>query len=92
MTYPRLKFTIKRRPPPPALPPFECVVCEEQIERDPFSPDFQAPPICWSCCWAHGHNRMQTHQLPFEMWSGFRAAYALLKAMDKEIARARRTH
>lgn len=87
----RIRLKITRKPPPPALDPFECAICQEMVERDPYSPDFQAPPVCWRCSWA-GQNRLQTHQLPFSLWNGFRAAYALLRAMDKEIERARRTH
>lgn len=87
----RLRIVIKRKPPPPALPPFDCAICEQQIERDPYSPNFQAPPVCYACSWS-GQNRLQTHQLPFSVWSQFRTAYALLSAMDKEIARARRAH
>jgi len=87
----RIKITITRKPPPPALAPFECAICQEMVERDPYSPDFQAPPVCQRCSWT-GQNRLQIHQLPFSMWGGFRAAYALLRAMDKEIERARRAH
>lgn len=87
----RIKITITRKPPPPALPPFECLLCLQMIERDPYSPDFNAPPVCWGCQW-RGQNRLQTKQLPYEMWDGFRTAYALLAEIDKEIARARRTH
>lgn len=90
MTTPRLRLVIKRKPPPPALPPFECAICEQMIERDAYSPDFQAPPICNSCKWQGQAVRL--NQLPFSMWGQFRTAYALLSALDKEIARARRTH
>ncbi|UZW54014.1 hypothetical protein NUH86_10755 [Sphingobium sp. JS3065] len=42
----RIKIAIRRKPPLTALEPFECAICQEQIERDPYSPDFQAPPVC----------------------------------------------
>ncbi|WP_145201310.1 hypothetical protein [Sphingobium sp. B2] len=86
----RIRLVLKPKPPPPPLPPFECAICEQIIERDPYSPDHEAPPICWPCGWL-GQNRLQTHQLPVSMWGPFRAAYALLATLDKEIARARRT-
>lgn len=87
----RIRIEIKLKPPPPPLAPFECAICEHMVERDPYSPDHQAPPVCWACQWL-GQTRLQTHQLPYEMWNGFRTAYALLRAIDKEIERARRTH
>lgn len=84
----RIKIKIARKPAPPALDPFECVGCRQLIERDPYSPDFNAPPICWACTW-RGQNRLQTRQLPYSMWAPFRTAYVLLALIDKEIADAR---
>lgn len=88
MTYTKIKFEIKRKPPPPALEPFECLGCRKMIERDPRSPDFQAPPICLNCTWV-GQGRLQTRQLPYSMWAPFRTAYALLYLLDKEMVYAR---
>jgi len=87
----RIKLVIKRKPPPPHLPSFVCVLCEQEIERDPYHPDHQTPPICYPCEW-RGQGRLQTRQLPFRHWTNFRRAYVLLAALDKEIARARHTY
>ncbi|MFT3967615.1 MAG: hypothetical protein QM690_17205 [Sphingobium sp.] len=91
MTGPRIKLVIKRKPLPPPVDPFECVVCQQMIERDPFSPDHEKPPICWPCCWL-GQGRLRTRQLPYTLLTPFRAAHALLIALDKEIANARSRH
>lgn len=86
----RITFVLTRKPAPPALEPFECLLCRQMIERDPYTPDFNAPPVCWGCQW-RGQNRLQTRQLPHELWASFRVAYALLSEIDRETSRAR-TH
>jgi hypothetical protein len=87
----KIKLEIKRKPPPPPLEPFVCVVCEREVERDPYYPDHQTPPVCHYCEW-RGQGRLQTRQLPFRHWTNFRRAYVLLAALDKEITRARHAH
>lgn len=79
---------IKRKPPPPPLEPFECLACREMIERDPFSPDFNAPPVCWRCQWSED-GRTQLASLPFGAWGYFRTAQVLLNCIKKESAHAR---
>lgn len=87
----KMKLVIKRKPPPPPLPPFTCVACEEEIERDPFNPDWNAPPVCWRCTWRTS-GRMESRQIPYSLHLHFKRFYAVTKAMDKEIERARTTH
>jgi hypothetical protein len=84
----KIRVEVRRKPAPPALDPFECLACRQLIDRDPYTPDFNAPPICWACTW-RGQPRLQTKQLPFSMWQPFRTAYALLQLLDQEIAHAR---
>lgn len=85
------KLVIKRLPPPPPLPSFGCVVCEQEIERNPHNPDFERPPICFRCS-------MQTPTRPrlsgtgVEHWYDFRRAHALLCAIEEETKRARHAH
>jgi hypothetical protein len=88
MTYTKIKFEIKRKPPPPALEPFECLVCREMIERDPYRPDLEQFPVCYRCT-------MRTPTMPqlagvtIEYWSTFYRAHALLCALKQEIDYAR---
>lgn len=84
----RLKIEITRKPPPPSLDPFECLACREMVERDPYSPDHNAPPVCWRCSWSAG-GRTQLASLPFSAWGQFRTAQVLLNLISKEIADAR---
>ena len=87
----KFKLVLKRKPPPPPLPSFVCVVCQEETQRDPYRPELQTPPICHHCEW-RGQGRLQTRQLPFRHWTNFRRAYVLLAALDKEIDHARHNH
>ncbi len=87
----RPRIVIMPRPAPPPLAPFTCVICEAEVERDPYQPDWQRPPICVHCTW-RASNRLQSRQLPYEYWAVFRRAYALFAAIDQEIARARCAH
>lgn len=85
----RIKLEITRKPPPPPLDPFECVVCQEMIERDPHTPEHQEPPVCFRCAISV---RTQLGGAPHEMWKPLHRAAAILAAMKKEIACARRAH
>jgi hypothetical protein len=84
----RIKLVIERKPPPPALDPFECLACRKMIERDPYTPDFQAPPVCWACVWAEG-GRTQLGDVPFSAWTQFRTVRVIINLIDREAARAR---
>lgn len=88
---PRIKLRIERKPPPPALDPFECVACQEMVERDPYQPDWERAPICNYCNW-RSNNRLQCNQLPFSMWADFRRFYSVMAALEKEIIHVRRGH
>ncbi|QUT07946.1 hypothetical protein KFK14_11460 [Sphingobium phenoxybenzoativorans] len=85
----RIKIEITRKPPPPPLDPFECLACRQMIERDPYTPEFQEPPICWQCAHAIG-GRTQLAHLPYEAWGQFRKAQALLNLIKMEVAHVRK--
>lgn len=88
----RLKLVITRKPPPPPLEPFECVVCQETIKRDPYHPEWERDPICNRCVW-HLSNRLQGyHKLPISTWADFQRGHAVIHALEKEIERARHAH
>lgn len=84
----RIKLVITRKPPPPPLDPFECLSCRQMIERDPYSPDFQAPPVCWKCAWSSG-GRTQLASLPFSAWGQFRTAQILINLIKQEARHVR---
>jgi hypothetical protein len=88
---PRIKLEITRKPPPPPLPSFVCVICETEIERDSWNPNFQREPICFACT-MDTPTRPKLAGSTVEQWSNFHRAHALLCAIDMEIARARRHH
>jgi hypothetical protein len=87
----KIKLVIKRKPPPPALEPFTCAICEEEIERDPFQPQWIRPPICTHCMWRKQHCVPSRH-IPHSMWFDWRRALAVLGALDEEIDNARRSN
>lgn len=87
----KIKVVLTRKPPPPPLPDFQCVVCEETVERDPHNPEWERAPIC-NHCNRMSCNRQQTRQLPFQYWADFRRFYSVAAALEKEIKRARCTH
>ena len=86
----KIKLVIKRKPSPPPLPSFVCVICEKEIERDPYNPDFQKEPICFRCQ-MNTPTRPQLAGLGVENWGHFCRAHALLCAIKEEIIHARRT-
>jgi len=90
MSHQRIKIQIKRKPAPPPLDPFECLSCREMIERDPYTPDFNAPPVCWHCAWSQA-GRTQLAHVPFSDWGRFRTAQILLNLIEREITYARHT-
>lgn len=87
----KIKVIVEHRPPPSPLDPFLCVACEGEVERDPYHPEWESPPICNHCNWLLS-NRLRTGQLPFEYWAEFRRAYSVLAALEKEIKCARSAH
>ncbi len=87
----KIKLVFERKPEPPPLASFRCVACEEEVERDPYHPEWERAPICNHCNWRQS-NRLQTRQLPFEFWPEFRRFYSVLAALEKEIKRARCTN
>ena len=86
-----IKFKITRKPPPPPLDPFECVVCQETIERDSWRPELERPPVCFRCS-LRVPSRPQLAGAPAEARGDFYRAHAVLCAIKQEIERARRTH
>jgi len=87
--YAKVKLVIKRKPPPPPLEPFVCVICEQETERDADNPNWQRPLVCNFC--AHSSpTRPQLSGASYEQWGNFYRAHALLCAIKKEIDRARR--
>lgn len=86
----KIKLVITREPTPPPIPSFVCVVCEAEIERDPYNPDWQKPPICMRC--AYSGPRPRLAHVPHEHWGDFFRATALIHAIKKEASNVRRTH
>lgn len=87
----RIKIVVKRKPPPPPLPSFECVICQKAIERDPYNPEWQRPPICFGCS-MNAPTRPQLAGASVAQWGDFYRAHALLSAIKQEIDHARRNH
>lgn len=85
------KLIIKRKPPPPPLPSFKCVICENEIERDPYRPDLEEPPVCFRCS-MRTTTRPQLAGVGVEQLAQFYRAHSLLCAIKEEISRARRNH
>lgn len=84
----RIRISIKRKPPPPPLDPFTCAICARETRRDPYSPEWQRPPVCNECC-VRSSRRQGLWGVPFELWHGFQAGHALITAINQEAKRAR---
>ncbi len=84
----RFKIEITRKPPPPPLPSFVCVVCEDEIERDPYNPEFQRPPLCHKCTF-NTPSRPQLAHAHVSAWTAFYRAHAIQCAIKQEIHRVR---
>lgn len=87
----RIKLEITRKPPPPALPSFDCILCGNEIDRDPYNPEWQRPPVCFHCSF-NTPSRPQMAGVGVAEWADFRRAHALICAIEQEIKRARSTH
>ena len=90
----RPRIIITRKPTPPTPDPFDCLLCHKTVQRDPWNPDFERPPLCFRC----SMDVPTRPQLPYlshrsvESWGDFYRAHALLCAIDQEIRNVRRTH
>jgi hypothetical protein len=84
----KIKIKIERKPPPPPLPSFVCAVCENHIERDPYHPEFEKPPICFECA-MHVPTRPQLAHVGVERWNEFYRVHALICAINQEVKRAK---
>jgi hypothetical protein len=76
----RITLVIERKPEPPALDPFECISCQEMVERDPYHPEWERQPICNRCVWQRPNRLQGYHYLPASMWSDFRRGHAVILA------------
>lgn len=85
------KLEIRRKPPPPALPLFVCILCNQETERDPYNPDWQKPPVCFRCA-MNTPKRPQLSGVGVAHWGDFYRAHTLLCALEEETKRARRNH
>ncbi|MDE1914685.1 MAG: hypothetical protein KGH96_01150 [Sphingomonadales bacterium] len=88
---PRIKIVLERKPAPPPLPPFTCVICECETARDPYCPDHERPPVCFGCTIRTPRNP-QLAGTDVEHWRPFRTVHALLCAIEQEAKRARYRH
>lgn len=82
------KLVIARKPPPPALDPFECVICEQMIDRDPYRPEIEESPVCFQC--SIRAPRTQLSGVSVSDWKYFMRASAIFTALKKETSHARR--
>ena len=87
----RIKLIVERKPPPPRLEPFDCVICMETIERDPYQPEWLRPPICNHCAW-HRSGRLRTRHIPFQHWNDFARLSALVATLEAEAKNVRSAH
>ena len=87
----KIKLVITEKPKPPALDPFECILCKKEIERDRYNPEFERPPVCFRCS-MNAPTRPQLAGTTVQDWQNFYRAHSLLCAIKQEIDRARRTH
>lgn len=82
------KFVLKRKPAPPPLPSFTCVLCQNEIERDPRRPELEEPPVCFRCS-IRARTRTKLPNVGVEKWSYFMKAHAIQCAIEEEIKRAK---
>lgn len=87
----QVKLRITPKPAPPALPSFECVICQNEIERNPYRPDLEEPPVCFRCS-IKVPTRPQIAGVSVEHLAIFYKAHAILCAIKSEIEHARRNH
>ena len=87
----KIKLVITKKPKPPALDPFDCVLCEREIKRDPYNPEYERPPVCFRCT-MHTPSRPQLAGVGIHDWQNFYRAHSLLCAIKQEIDRARNAH
>lgn len=84
----KIKLNITRKPPPPPLDPFTCAICEQEIKRDSYNPEWERPPVCNGCAWRTPTRPRLAWTNP-EQWGVFTKAHALLCAIEQEIKNAR---